>query len=224
MSHPPARRELDGLVITAELTLISITQGVALYFLIDSSREIIVGMRLAFWPYVITGLLLIFVFWSRTILHTLTIIRWPLEFTHNFMYIASTLVEAIMFTQITRPFYWYLFGDITALMVWLTFLVDLRMIHRLKSEVTDAEGSSFVAGLEREQILNVRVIVPLMIAASAVIVLLQAALPDIFLNSYGHVVLIAVQGFSLAGYLLYTLRFYRRITPQILRYRERAWS
>ena len=224
MSHSPAQRELDTLVITAELTMISITQGVALYFLIESSKEIIVNMQLPYLPYIITGLLVIFIFWSRTILHTLTIIRWPLEFTHNFMYIASTLIEAILVTQIARIFYWNLFSGITAIMVLLTFFVDLRMIHRLKKEAADPEESGFIALLEQEQMFNMRWIVPLMITASGVIITLQTLLPNVFLYSNGHIILISLQGFSLLAYLLYTLKFYRRILPDILRYRKREWS
>ena len=34
-----ARRKLDSLVVNVELTLTSIIQGVALYFLTDSARE-----------------------------------------------------------------------------------------------------------------------------------------------------------------------------------------
>ena len=54
-----AQAQLDGLVVNIELTLISIIQGVALSFLADNSREILVGLQLAFWPYAVTGLLVI---------------------------------------------------------------------------------------------------------------------------------------------------------------------
>ena len=43
-----AQAQLDGLVVNIELTLISIIQGVALSFLADNSREILVGLQLAF--------------------------------------------------------------------------------------------------------------------------------------------------------------------------------
>jgi hypothetical protein len=34
------------------------------------------------WPYVLSGMIIILVFWSRVVLHILTVIRWPLEFGH----------------------------------------------------------------------------------------------------------------------------------------------
>ncbi len=78
------RRELDSVVVNIELTLVSIIQGVALFFLTDNARAL---MSMRHWDallYVAAGLCVIFVFWSRSVIHTLTLIRWPLEFGHNF--------------------------------------------------------------------------------------------------------------------------------------------
>ena len=83
------------MVVEIELTLCSIIQGVALYFLVDNARQVVSAHQSAAWPYVATGLLIILLFWSRSLIHTLTLIRWPLEFVHNFFYIACTLLEAL---------------------------------------------------------------------------------------------------------------------------------
>src|SRR5205085_2795415 len=101
------RDDLDGLVVNMELTLISIIQGVALFFLTDSSRIPLLAGQFAVLPYVIVGLLIIFLFWSRSAIHTFTVIRWPLEFGHNFGYVACTLAEAILFTQMSNVTNWY---------------------------------------------------------------------------------------------------------------------
>ena len=79
----------------------------ALSFLTESSRAPIGDLRFDQWPYVANGLLVILLFWSRSIPHTLTLIRWPLEFAHNFLYITCTLIEAITFTDLTDPIRWY---------------------------------------------------------------------------------------------------------------------
>ena len=91
-------------MVNIELTLVSIIQGVALSVLTESSRAPIGDLRFDQWPYVANGLLVILLFWSRSITHTLTLIRWPLEFAHNFLYITCTLIEAITFTDLTDPF------------------------------------------------------------------------------------------------------------------------
>jgi len=94
------RRDLDSNVVNIELTLASIIQGVALYFLTESART---ALSLNNWPallYLSAGLCIIFIFWSRSIIHTLTLIKWPLEFGHNFFYIACALGEAILFSRL----------------------------------------------------------------------------------------------------------------------------
>ena len=93
-----SRAELDAMIADIELTLVSIIQGVALTVLIETSREAVAKLNWIMWPYVLSGLIIILVFWSRVVLHILTVIRWPLEFGHNFLYIACALVEALRLT------------------------------------------------------------------------------------------------------------------------------
>src|SRR5690348_16048394 len=102
-----SRRELDANIVHIELTLASIIQGVALYFLTDNAR---IPLSLNNWPsllYLSAGLCIICIFWSRSIIHTLTLIKWPLEFGHNFLYIACALGEALLFTRLERPLAWF---------------------------------------------------------------------------------------------------------------------
>ena len=79
-SRRATRHELDSLVVNIELTLSSIIQGVALSVLTESARGPLGDLRFDQWPYVLNGLLIILLFWSRSVAHTLTLIRWPLEF------------------------------------------------------------------------------------------------------------------------------------------------
>ena len=104
-----SRSELDAMIADIELTLVSIIQGVALTVLIEALREAIATFDWMMWPYVLSGLIIILVFWSRVVLHILTVIRWPLEFGHNFLYIACALVEAFAFAQLGNPGRWFAF-------------------------------------------------------------------------------------------------------------------
>src|SRR5262245_31945854 len=88
-----ARAELNGLVLNIELTLISVIQGTALYFLIDTSRSLILNGVFSTWPYLFSGLLFLLTFWARALLHIFTVIKWPLEFGHNFLYVGCILLE-----------------------------------------------------------------------------------------------------------------------------------
>src|SRR5207247_2523017 len=80
--------------------LVSIIQGVALFFLTDSARAVLSKRHWGALLYVAAGLCVIFIFWSRSVIHTLTLIKWPLEFGHNFFYIACALGEAILFSRL----------------------------------------------------------------------------------------------------------------------------
>src|SRR5438132_901163 len=134
--NPPSdrRRELDSVVVNIELTLVSIIQGVALFFLTDNARAL---MSMRHWDallYVAAGLCVIFVFWSRSVIHTLTLIRWPLEFGHNFFYIACALGEAILFTRLDDPLAWFQLSAAFAGIVWLLFIYDMRLIRARVAE------------------------------------------------------------------------------------------
>ena len=117
------------MIADIELTLVSIIQGVALTVLIEASREPIAKLDWKMWPYVLSGLIIILVFWSRVVLHILTVIRWPLEFGHNFLYIACALVEAFSFAQLGNPARWFAFVAAFLAVGWLLFAYDLRLIR-----------------------------------------------------------------------------------------------
>ena len=97
------REELDAVVVNIELTLVSIIQGVALFFLTDNARTLISMRHSGTFLYIVAGLCVIFIFWSRSVIHTLALIRWPLEFGHNFFYITCALGEAILFSRLDNP-------------------------------------------------------------------------------------------------------------------------
>jgi hypothetical protein len=213
------RDELDGMVVNMELTLISIIQGVALYFLSDSSRMPITTLQVSTLPYIVAGLLIILLFWSRSLIHTFTVIRWPLEFGHNFGYIACTLVEAIWFTQLANVRNWYIFGAIYAAMIWFLFGFDLRMIRRRVQESSSPTGLVLFTTLEAEQLLHVRFGMPSVTLFYAVAAALAILRPDWFVNEGLHLVFAALQLLAAVIYLLYVLGFFRRISPLVLGYR-----
>src|SRR5437773_2761295 len=50
------------MVVEIELTLCSIIQGVALYFLVENARAVVSMGQVSAWPYVATGLIIILLF------------------------------------------------------------------------------------------------------------------------------------------------------------------
>ncbi len=214
-----AQTQLDGLVVNIELTLISIIQGVALFFLADNSRDVLVGLQLAFWPYAATGLLIILLFWSRSLIHTLTVIRWPLDLGHNFMYIACTLVETVVFTQLTNSLRWYALNTLFGLMLWVLFVLDLRIIRQRIRDSAGPIGSRLYALVEREQLLNIRFFMPATIVFSLLATMAVWFWPVPFIEAGGHVLIASAQLLIAFGYLVYVMRFFTRILPLIVKTR-----
>src|SRR5256886_13356134 len=155
-----SRSELDAMIADIELTLVSIIQGVALTVLIETSREAIAKLDWLMWPYVLSGLVIILVFWSRVVLHIITVIRWPLEFGHNFLYIACALVEALFFAQIKKPASWFGFGAAFIAIGWSLFVYDLRLIHTRMRDSAGSVSNQLSMRVLRDQWLNIAVLLP----------------------------------------------------------------
>jgi len=220
--NPPSegRRELDSVVINIELTLVSIIQGVALFFLTDNARVLISLWHWEAFPYVVAALCVIFIFWSRSVIHTLTLIGWPLEFGHNFFYIGCALGEAILFSRLDNPLAWFQLSAAYACIVWLLFIYDMRLIHtRLAESRADSQRALYARAMS-DQLLNIRLLVPLLIALNVVSAFAIWRWPDLFIARAGHTWLISTQLFSFIGYLFYTSRYFSAIAPLVLRSRQ----
>ena len=120
-------------------------------------------------------------------------IRWPLEFGHNFMYIACTLVETIAFTQLTDPLHWYALNTVFALMAGILFVLDLRMIRDRIADSAGPIGSRLYAIVEREQLLNIRAIIPATVIFNLLATMAVRYWPGPFVAEGGHVLVGMVQ-------------------------------
>jgi hypothetical protein len=215
-----SRKELDSMVVEIELTLCSIIQGVALYFLVENARAVLSMGQASAWPYVATALVIILLFWSRSLIHTLTLIRWPLEFVHNFFYIACTLVEALAFTHLGDPFTWFVLTALYAVVVWLLFVYDMRIVALRGRDSAGPVGTRLYALVGADQLLNIRVLIPLIFVSNVASAVAIYRWPGFFLSRGGHYILIAVQALGLLGYLIYVVRTYIHLQPLITQTRE----
>ena len=220
MKFSAARSELDSMVVEIELTLVSIIQGVALTILIENAHAVIAEGQLFFWLYVVAGLFIIFVFWSRAVLHILTVIRWPLEFGHNFLYIACALVEAILFAQIGKPASWFGFGGAFIAIGWTLFVYDLRLIYARMRDSAGEASNRLSARVLRDQWLNIGLLLPAIFLLNLVSAILIRTWPDLFLARNAHLWLITAQVVGFAGYLVYVVRFYVILAPLIAQARH----
>jgi len=221
--NPPSegRQQLDSVVINIELTLVSIIQGVALFFLTDNARGLLSTQHASASLYVAAGLCVIFIFWSRSVIHTLTLIRWPLEFGHNFFYIACALGEAILFSRLDNPLAWFQLSAAYAGIVWLLFVYDMRLIRARIAESRDDSERALYARARSDQLLNICLLAPLLIALNLVSAFAIWRWPNLFIARACHVWLISIQLLSFIGYLFYTSRYFSAIAPLVLSSRNK---
>jgi hypothetical protein len=210
---------MDGMVVEIELTLISIIQGVALTFLIERAREVASVHRAIFWPYVAAGLLVIFVFWSRSVLHIITVIRWPLEFGHNFLYITCALVEAVLFTNLTNPTAWFALGAVFGAIGWILFTYDMKLIKAREIDSPGPASNQLIDIVKRDQWLNIALLVPGVLASNLVCFLCLRLWPEFFIDRQFHAVLAGAQVIGFGMYLWYVIRHFRNVAPLVARAR-----
>ena len=210
------RAQLDALVVNVELTLVSIIQGVALYFLADSTRQLILTHSVEYYLYGLNGLLIIFLFWSRAVIRTFTVIRWPLEFSHNFLYITCALFEALAFANLSQPVLWNALQAIFAGLVWLLFAIDLRLVRARQEEFAGTRLAPLFATVRKDQMLNIAGLIPVFIgfhlAASGLLWHRQAVGGHLGI----HVYCAGLQTLALSGYLIYLVRYFSRISPLLV--------
>lgn len=219
----PGKTELDKLTLNIELTLISIIQGVALYFLTESSRALLIERQFQYWPYILLGLITLFTFWSRSILHTLTVIQWPLDFPHTFIYFVCTLLEAVVFTQVQNPLHWFFLNAAYTIAILALFIFDLRMIQQAAAQSSPASRPLFEA-VEKDQWKNILFLNPGYLFFNLICAWCILRNPQFFLEKRGHLVLAGLQLIGSLGYLLYSIRLFKRLSPLIQRHRAEQQS
>ena len=203
------------MVVNIELTLVSIIQGVALTFLAENAREVLIAKQWSAAPYVFAGLLIILLFWSRSLIHTLTLIRWPLEFGHNFFYIACTLAEVLAFTRLSEPFWWFTMNGLFSALVWGLFIYDLRMIRMRQADSQSDDAARLYKIVMRDQLLNIWLLVPGILLFNIACAIAIQRDPAFFLSRGGHLILVVVQALGLVVYLGYIIRAFVKLSPLI---------
>src|SRR5690349_16632718 len=151
------KSRLDQLVVDVEFLLISVVQGLALAALANSALYPINTLQYQYWPYIISGLILILFFWSQAIIHSISFVSWPLSLVHNFLYFIATFVEVVAFSHLTEPHAWYLANAVFFGVAWLLYFVDLQLIKNRAVTLGDTLSEHAL----KEQRLGVYVFVPL---------------------------------------------------------------
>ncbi|HSD16725.1 MAG TPA: hypothetical protein VLC71_05610 [Thermomonas sp.] len=205
-----AKLALNATVVNIELTLISIIQGLALGVLAAASVEPLVELQWQAWPYVAIGLLVVLIFWSRALVHTLSFIGWPLEFGHTFVYFGATLVEAVALSQVAHPAHWYALNTAYALAVWGLYAYDLRVVRRHAADFSTADEQALLEDILRDQRVNIVFMMPAAVAFQGLAWWLVHAYPKVFLDDGWHLLLAGLTLLFSINYLLGGVRLLQR--------------
>jgi len=205
-----ARDRLDQAVVNIELTLISIIQGLALAVLAGAAVQPILQLQWQVFPYIVAGLMVVLIFWSRALVHTLSFIGWPLEFGHTFAYFGATLIEAVALTQVGEPAHWFALNALYALAVWGLYAWDLRVVLRDARPPTNDDERALQDDILRDQRLNIRFLMPAAVMFQALSWWLVLRHPQAMLGRGGHLLLIGLTLAFSVHYLLGGVRLLRR--------------
>ena len=96
------------------------------------------------------------------------------------------------------------------------------VIHARVAESHADSESALYARAKSDQLLNIRLLAPLLIAINLVSAFAIWRWPDLFIARAGHVWLVSIQLASLIVYLVYVIRYFNAIAPLLLRSREGA--
>jgi hypothetical protein len=209
MSRLPA---LNQFVLDIEIALISIIQGLALSILATEVADPSVLLHYQTWPYIITGLVIILFFWSQSIIHALSFIRWPLDLIHTFLYFLIAFVEVLLFKQFHSPAHWFGIGIMFFALAGVLYAYDLHLLKARESHFVGANGKALFAHLLQEQKAGLYILIPLGLLFSIGCTLAMYLRPELFVDHQLHVLLGVIQALLSLFFLGLT----------ITRFKERA--
>ncbi len=187
------REKLDQFVLDIEFLLISVVQGVALGALASSASQPLSQMQFQYWPYIVSGFLLILTFWSQAIIHSLSFIKWPLDLTHNFLYFLAGLVEFLAFEHLTDPFRWFIFQFVFVAVAALLYLVDLRLIKQHKTDFKTEREKELYKHILEEQQNEMKTLIPTGFIFNGLAVYLIWVYPEFFITQGYHIIIVGLQ-------------------------------
>ncbi len=175
---------LDQFVLDIEFLLISVVQGIALSALAVAAIAPITQLQWQYWPYIVSAFLVSFIFWSQAIVHALSFIDWPLDLSHNFFYFLSSLIQVILFSQVTNPQAWFIGMSVLFAVAFLLYIVDYRIIKSRRSDYQDVtEDKALYAHLKKQHELDMWITVPLglLFNVSAAFLIFHATISHFYL-------------------------------------------
>jgi len=182
--------KLDEIAVNVELVLISLIEGVALVTL---AEQIAIAFQEPDWyryiPYMLAGLAILLVFWTQSIMHAISFIRWPIRVEHMFLYFLSALVQIIAYTNILHIGTWFLWWAFFSLVAMMMYFIDLSILRdSYPAFAKFKSGTEFLAAIERRHLFEMKYLVPSALAFNLVWVITVLLFPNFFQNIFIYLI------------------------------------
>lgn len=187
------KAKLDQFTLDIEFLLISAVQGVALGALAGAANEPLANLDFQYWPYILSGFLLILTFWSQAIIHSLSFIKWPLDLTHNFLYFLAGLVEFLAFNHLQDPLRWFIFQLLFVIVASILYFVDYKLIKEAKPEFKSEPEKALYKHILGEQTTEMKSLIPSGLIFNTLAVFLIWQYPEAFITQGYHVFIVGIQ-------------------------------
>lgn len=187
------KQKLDQFTLDIEFLLISVVQGVALGALGTAASEPLSNLDLQYWPYILSGFLLILTFWSQAIIHSLSFIKWPLDLGHNFLYFLAGLVEFLAFEHLQDPLRWFIFQLVFVIVASVLYLVDLKLIKEAKDNFKTGPEKALYKHILGEEIKEMKSLIPSGLIFNSLAVFLIWKFPEVFITQGYHLIMVGIQ-------------------------------
>jgi len=188
------REKLNQFTLDIEFLLISVVQGVALGALAGAASEPLSSLDFQYWPYILSGFLLILTFWSQAIIHALSFIKWPLDITHNFFYFLAGLVEFLAFQHLQDPLRWFIFQLVFVVVASILYFIDLKLIKDGKVHFNDnPQERALYKHILDEQVSEMKSLIPSGLVFNSLAVFLIWKYPEVFITQGYHVIIVGIQ-------------------------------
>ena len=195
---------LDGIALSIELVLISVVEAVALTFLAESAIPLMHDTsQLMYLPYIISGLILILVFWSQSILHAVSFIRWPLRLPHMFLYFVAAFIQVVAYSNLTDPVRWFFWMSIFSVVAVILYVIDSGVITDSRRVfMVHTHGGDFMDEVERRHRYEMRILVPIALLFNVMALSILLVLPETFSHDTPRAILGVVSAVVSLGALV----------------------
>lgn len=187
-----SQSELDQITLNIEFLVINIVQGFAIVALAESAVPIFTNLQYIYFPYIVSGFLITCIFWSESLMHAVSFIRWPIDFIHSFLYFLAGILEVMIFMQLGNPLRWFLFSTIFFIVAFLIYLYDFRLIKLYHLKINH-QLLTLIMKRQRFELLSF--ILP-GLAFNSMGLLVIYFFPTLFIKNNYHVFLIFLQLFA----------------------------